>query len=174
MINYIAPEGYNKIKRAAENRYNLTKVSRDLTITIKCTAVDPSNQGQGGGSGEEEAKGFEVTFALSHCSVVVYAGKIGAEGTVEDAGPKYYTRDKDNPANYTQVVAQAQFNFKVVPETGYAFDDGMGEETSVAQANVTFIQGTFKNLKKNAGTYEYNLTQVGSALTITVNCALVA
>ncbi len=170
-INYIAPEGYNKIKRNAENRYNLTKVSRDLAITIKCTQADPS---QGGGSSQEEATGFEVTFALSHCSVVVYAGKIGAEGTVEDAGPKFYTRDKDNPANYTQVVAQAQFNFKVVPEQGYAFEDNMGEATSVAQADVTFIQGTFKNLKKNAGTYEYNLTQVGSALTITVNCALAA
>ena len=170
-INYIAPEGYNKIKRNAENRYNLTKVSRDLTITIKCTQADPS---QGGGSGQEEATGFEVTFALSHCSVVVYAGKIGAADTVEDAGPKFYTRDKDNPANYTQVVAQAQFNFKVVPEQGYAFEDNMGEATSVAQADVTFIQGTFKNLKKNAGTYEYNLTQVGSALTITVNCALAA
>ena len=36
-VNWIAPEGYNKVKRNAENQYNLTKVSRDLTITVKCT-----------------------------------------------------------------------------------------------------------------------------------------
>ena len=36
-VNWIAPEGYNKVKRSAEKQYNLTKVSRDLTITVKCT-----------------------------------------------------------------------------------------------------------------------------------------
>lgn len=40
-IDFIAPEGYNKIKRTAENRYNLTKVSRDLAITIACTEKLP-------------------------------------------------------------------------------------------------------------------------------------
>lgn len=39
-IDFIAPSGYNKIKRVASNRYNITKVSFDLTITIKCTEAE--------------------------------------------------------------------------------------------------------------------------------------
>lgn len=39
-IDFIAPTGYNKIKRLATNRYNITKVSFDLTITIKCTEAE--------------------------------------------------------------------------------------------------------------------------------------
>ena len=39
-IEFIAPSGYNKIKRVASNRYNITKVSHDLTITIKCTEAE--------------------------------------------------------------------------------------------------------------------------------------
>ena len=40
-INWIAPEGYNKVKRSAANQYNLTKVSRSLAITIACTEAAP-------------------------------------------------------------------------------------------------------------------------------------
>ena len=40
-VEFIAPSAYNKVKRSAENRYNLTKVSRDLTITIVCTEKAP-------------------------------------------------------------------------------------------------------------------------------------
>ena len=36
-IEFIAPSGYNKIKQISKDKYNLTKVSRDLTITIKAT-----------------------------------------------------------------------------------------------------------------------------------------
>ena len=152
---------WNDLKaQDTEGVFRITKIKADITVTV--VAVDPATL----------LPGYEVTFVKSHCSIVVYAGKIGEDGTVEDAGPKFYTRDKDAPANYTQVTEKAQFNFKVVPEEGYVFDDGMGEATSVAKANVTFIDGGFKNLKKNANTYEYNITQVSSALTITINCTL--
>lgn len=163
-ISGAAGKEWNELKPQSNSIYRITKIKADIAVTI--TPVEDEG-------GEEEPDGFEATFVTENCSVIVYAGKIGVEGTVVDEGPKFYSRDKDDPTQFAK-GDKAQINFRVVPNDGYEFDDGMGDAVELAAASVTFITGSFNNLKKNAGTYEYNLTKVRSALTITIKCTLIS
>ena len=98
-IDFIAPEGYNKVKRSAENRYNLTKVSRDLTITIKCTEKEevppePPVDGTKVTKTSAELKA-ENNWVDANAIAPFSIGEVNVTLTGDNGDTKYY----DNGAN---------------------------------------------------------------------------
>ena len=81
---------------------------------------------------------------------------------------KFYTRDKVAPYGYSKT--EPQFNFEIVPEEGYEFNDGIewGEATEMSSSTVSFIApgANYNKIKKSANG-GYTLTKVAGALTIT-------
>lgn len=158
---------YNKIKIAAsdatENSWTIrvTKIKSDLAIVI----TPKLHQ-------EDAVDGFEVTFALTNCTVKVYVGPKNETGSNVDTAEKYYSRSKTDPYDYTK--SEGQINFEVVPNAGFKFDDGITwpeTKPEVSSSAVSFItpSANYNKLKLNAdGTY--NLTKIAGALTITLTC----
>ena len=155
---------YNKIKIVSndteENSWivRVTKIKSDLSIVITPKVhVDGIN-------------GYEITFALTHATAKVYVGPKDETGSNVDAGEegKFYTRDKVAPYGYSKT--EPQFNFEIVPEEGYEFNDGIewGEATEMSSSAVEFItpKANYNKLKKSANG-GYTLTKVAGALTIT-------
>ena len=155
---------YNKIKvvsnDAEENSWiiRVTKIKSDLSIVITAKEhVDGIN-------------GYEITFALTHATAKVYVGPKNEAGDNLDAGEegKFYTRAKTDPFDYSKT--EPQFNFEIVPEEGYEFNDGVawGEATEVSSSAVSFIapSANYNKLKQSANG-GYTLTKVAGALTIT-------
>ena len=155
---------YNKIKIVSndteENSWivRVTKIKSDLSIVITPKVhVDGIN-------------GYEITFALTHATAKVYVGPKDETGSNVDAGEegKFYTRDKAAPYGYSKT--EPQFNFEIVPEEGYEFNDGVewGEATEMSSSAVEFItpKANYNKLKKSANG-GYTLTKVAGALTIT-------
>ena len=155
---------YNKIKIVSndteENSWivRVTKIKSDLSIVITPKVhVDGIN-------------GYEITFALTHATAKVYVGPKDETGSNVDAGEegKFYTRDKVAPYGYSKT--EPQFNFEIVPEEGYEFNDGVewGEATEMSSSAVEFItpKANYNKLKKSANG-GYTLTKVAGALTIT-------
>lgn len=140
---------WNNLKAQGNGFFRITKIKADIKVTV--TPVE--------GSASETPEGYKVTFQPTHCSIVVYAGKYGEEGTTVDNGPDFYSRNKDNPAEYAKGDA-AQVNFKVVPENGYE-----------VTGNSVTVTGTYNNIKAGADD-SYNITKVGSDLTIAVVCTV--
>ena len=155
---------YNKIKIVSndteENSWivRVTKIKSDLSIVITPKVhVDGIN-------------GYEITFALTHATAKVYVGPKDETGSNVDAGEegKFYTRDKATPFAYSKT--EPQFNFEIVPEEGYEFNDGIewGEATEMSSSAVEFIapKANYNKIKLsvNGG---YTLTKVAGALTIT-------
>ena len=157
---------YNKIKIAETNKdqnyaiIRVTKIKSDLSITVTPTAVQAG-----------AVDGFEVNFVLEHCTVKVYVGAKDANGSNLDTSNKYYTRSKDDPWGYSKDAAQ--FNFEIIPDAGYVFNDGLewGTATELSSSAVNFISPTssFNKIKKSANG-GYTLTKVAGTLTITVSC----
>ena len=157
---------YNKIKIAETNKdqnyviIRVTKIKSNLSITVTPTAVQAG-----------AVDGFEVNFVLEHCTVKVYVGPKDANGSNVDTSEKYYTRSKDDPWGYSKDAAQ--FNFEIIPEAGYVFNDGLewGTATELSSSAVSFISPTssFNKIKKSANG-GYTLTKVAGTLTITVSC----
>ncbi len=155
---------YNKIKvvsnDAEENSWivRITKIKSDLSIVITPKVhVDGIN-------------GYEISFALTHATAKVYVGPKDETGSNVDAGEegKFYTRDKAAPYGYSKT--EPQFNFEIIPEEGYEFNDGVewGEATEMSSSAVEFItpKANYNKLKKSANG-GYTLTKVAGALTIT-------
>ena len=155
---------YNKIKvvsnDAEENSWivRITKIKSDLSIVITPKVhVDGIN-------------GYEISFALTHATAKVYVGPKDETGSNVDAGEedKFYTRDKVAPYGYSKT--EPQFNFEIIPEEGYEFNDGVewGEATEMSSSAVEFItpKANYNKLKKSANG-GYTLTKVAGALTIT-------
>ena len=155
---------YNKIKIVSndteENSWivRVTKIKSDLSIVITPKVhVDGIN-------------GYEITFALTHATAKVYVGPKDETGSNVDAGEegKFYTRDKVAPYGYSK--AEPQFNFEIIPEEGYEFNDGVewGEATEMSSSAVEFItpKANFNKIKLSANG-GYTLTKVAGALTIT-------
>lgn len=155
---------YNKIKIVSndteENSWivRVTKIKSDLSIVITpIVHVDGIN-------------GYEITFALTHATAKVYVGPKDETGSNVDAGEegKFYTRDKVAPYGYSKT--EPQFNFEIIPEEGYEFNDGIewGEATEMSSSAVEFItpKANYNKLKKSANG-GYTLTKVAGALTIT-------
>ncbi len=155
---------YNKIKIVSndteENSWivRVTKIKSDLSIVITPKVhVDGIN-------------GYEITFALTHATAKVYVGPKDETGSNVDAGEegKFYTRDKVAPYDYSKT--EPQFNFEIIPEEGYEFNDGIewGEATEMSSSAVEFItpKASYNKLKLSANG-GYTLTKVAGALTIT-------
>ena len=155
---------YNKIKIVSndteENSWivRVTKIKSDLSIVITPKVhVDGIN-------------GYEITFALTHATAKVYVGPKDETGSNVDAGEegKFYTRDKVAPYGYSKT--EPQFNFEIVPEEGYEFNDGVewGEATEMSSSAVEFItpKANYNKIKLSANG-GYTLTKVAGALTIT-------
>ena len=155
---------YNKIKIVSndteENSWivRVTKIKSDLSIVITPKVhVDGIN-------------GYEITFALTHATAKVYIGPKDETGSNVDAGEegKFYTRDKATPFAYSKT--EPQFNFEIIPEEGYEFNDGIewGEATEMSSSAVEFItpKANYNKIKLSANG-GYTLTKVAGALTIT-------
>ena len=155
---------WNDLKAQGNNIYRITKIKADIDVTV-VPVVD---------EGGEEIDAGEVTFVLTNCQVKVYVGPKNEAGDNVDAGPKFYSRDKNDPYGYLK-GDNAQFNFEVVPAAGFAFDDGVTfDDSGEAKANgVAFITGSYNKLKK-IDTNLYRLTKVGGDLVITINCTAAA
>ena len=155
---------YNKIKIVSndteENSWivRVTKIKSDLSIVIT-----PKVHVEG-------INGYEITFALTHATAKVYVGPKDETGSNVDAGEegKFYTRDKVAPYGYSKT--EPQFNFEIVPEEGYEFNDGIewGEATEMSSSAVEFItpKANYNKIKLSANG-GYTLTKVAGALTIT-------
>ena len=155
---------FNKIKvvsnDAEENSWivRITKIKSDLTIVITPKVhVDGIN-------------GYEITFALTNATAKVYVGPKDETGSNVDNGEegKFYTRAKTDPYDYSK--SEPQFNFEIIPNDGYEFNDGVewGEATEMSSSAVSFIapSANYNKLKKSANG-GYTLTKVAGALTIT-------
>ena len=155
---------YNKIKIVSndteENSWivRVTKIKSDLSIVIT-----PKVHVEG-------INGYEITFALTHATAKVYVGPKDETGSNVDAGEegKFYTRDKAAPYGYSKT--EPQFNFEIIPEEGYEFNDGIewGEATEMSSSAVSFItpKANYNKIKLSANG-GYTLTKVAGALTIT-------
>ena len=164
----IVPSGtkgteWNNVKAADTSGeiYRITVIKADITVTI--TPVDPSTL--------KEA--FEITFVCENCSTVVYIGKKADNGGV-DAGPKFFSRDKNDPTKL-QKGNDAQFNFEVIANENFVWNDTT-EYSSKGEASasaVAFISGSFNKLKKLEDG-SYNITQVNSDLVITLTAVAAA
>ena len=155
---------YNKIKvvsnDAEENSWiiRITKIKSDLSIVITPKVH------------QEGINGYEITFALTNATAKVYVGPKDETGSNVDNGEegKFYTRAKTDPYDYSK--SEPQFNFEIIPNEGYEFNDGVewGEATEVSSSAVSFITpgANYNKLKKSANG-GYTLTKVAGALTIT-------
>ena len=135
-------------------------------------------------SGEAVFEGYGVTFALQHCSVLVYES--GQDYSVDPVAPeqnKTKARNEEGAiVEYTGApdALEPQVNFKIVPETGY--------EVDTTCITVSGTQGTdWNSLKDVSGTETtigegdeaqkvvaentFRVTKVRSDITITVNAA---
>ena len=159
---------WNDLKPQGNNIYRVTKIKADIDITV-VPVVD---------TGEETIDAAEITFACTNCTVKVYVGPKDETGSNVDAGPKYYSRSKTEPFDYEK-GDNAQFNFEVIPDAGFAFNDGVTfDDAGEAKANaVGFIAATGTssyNKLKRIDTNLYRLTKVGGDLVITLNCTAAA
>ncbi len=152
-VDSVTVEGsYNNLKDLSlteliDNLYRITKVTSDLTITVKTAKVDGT---------EEEDKGYNVSFVTDENATI----------------NTYYTQDysaasetnvnaavsRNSTSGVPDSTGEGQVNFTVVPADGYEVD------------SVT-VDGSYKNLKTPADTgtaNTYRITKVASDLTITV------
>ena len=136
-----------------DEHYRITKIQRSLNITIT-----PIN-------GEQKMP--EVTFVKNHCSVIVYkSATISDENIVTDE--HFYARDKTSGEI---VQTGGQIYFKVVPETGYVWNNGVTGDTDVK--DLPFCAQNSENSGnkfKPLGDGVYNITKVNDDLSILVNC----
>ena len=147
-------EEWNNLTSPAEGIFRITKIKADLTVNVVAKVAS-----------EDEAPGFEATFVLEHCSVIVYKGQTDEVDTAE----KYYSMTAEGV--YTKT--DGQFNFKVVPENGYEFNSGVADNAQVGFADISFITPNYKNFK-NLGEGKYRITKVSGDITITIACTAVA
>ena len=136
-----------------ENYFRITKVQRDLVITIT-----PIN-------GEQTMP--EATFVTNHCSVVVYKCQTISDENIIAEGP-FYARDK---ATGEVVKTGGQLFFKVVPEAGYVWNHGVTSEVLVNTLPFIYQKSEnsgnkFKPLEDNV----FNITKVNDDLSILINC----
>ena len=136
------------------NHFRITKIQGDINVAI--TPV----------SGEQTYP--EVKFVTNHCSVVVYKSQTISDDNIVAEGP-FYARDKNNGE---EVMSGGQIYFKVVPEVGYVWNNGVTEEVDDLNTlpfiarNSTNSGNKFKPL----GDGVYNITKVNDSLSILINC----
>ena len=148
----------------------------DLSSSASASSEDSSS------SGEDVFQGYGVTFALQHCSVLVYES--GQDYSVDPVAPQNnQTKARDEEGNvvaYTGLpdALEPQVNFKIVPENGYEVDttcitvsgtqgtdwnslkDVSGTETTIGEGD---------DAQKVVAENTFRVTKVRSDITITVN-----
>ena len=137
-----------------ENHFRITKIQGD--ITIKITPVN----------GEQTFP--EVKFVTNHCSVVVYKSQTISDENIVAEGP-FYARDKSSGET---VMSGGQIYFKVVPETGYVWNNGVTAEVSDLNTLPFLARKSTNsgNKFKPLGDGVYNITKVNDDLSILINC----
>ena len=151
-------EGDTAQKVVSENTFRITKVRGSITVTVNAVAQGTLKPG------------YEISFVLEHCTVNVFKEKKWKTAET-DAGPKYYSRDKnaDDGGDYPYCKGEnAQFSFIVVPESGYEFAHGLTGE--VEADDVSFISPNGYNKLKITDNLKMNLTKVSRNITITIKC----
>lgn len=135
------------------NHFRITKVQGDINV-----AITPIN-------GEQTFP--EVKFVTNHCSVVVYKSATISDENIIAEGP-FYARNKDNGET---VMSGGQIYFKVVPETGYVWNNGVTAD-SVDVNTLPFIYQKSENSGNKFKTADgvYNITKVNDDLSILINC----
>lgn len=156
---------YNKIKQGPsvdddgspdlpdETFFRVTKVQTDLTITIT-----PING---------ELKLPEATFITNHCSVVVYKSQTISDENIATA--PFVSRDKSTG---TEVTTGGQIFFKVVPEAGYVWNNGV-TDAEVKVNTLPFIAQKSDNSGNKFRTSAdgiYSITQFNDDMSILINC----
>ena len=167
---------FNKVKLISSDLsansyiFRITKIHSDIQVTINPV--------------QDTSLGRKITFNLKHCTVKVYIGKKNEAGDNLDAadeGGFYYTRSKDDPYDFSKAAA-AQFNFEIVPDEGYEFNDGIdwpefGEgvtEVEVSSSKCSFITPNSNyNKIKLLSNGSYNLTKVAGKLIINATATAV-
>ena len=136
------------------NHFRITKIQGDINV-----AITPVN-------GEQTFP--EVKFVTNHCSVVVYKSQTISDENIVAEGP-FYARDKSNG---NEVMTGGQIFFKVVPEAGYVWNNGVTEEVSDL-TTLPFLARKSTNSGnkfKPLGDGVYNITKVNDDLSILINC----
>ena len=135
------------------NHFRITKIQGDINV-----AITPVN-------GEQTFP--EVKFVTNHCSVVVYKSATISDENIIAEGP-FYARNKDNGET---VMSGGQIYFKVVPETGYVWNNGVTAD-SVDVNTLPFIYQKSENSGNKFKTANdvYNITKVNDDLSILINC----
>ena len=135
------------------NHFRITKIQGDINVAI--TPI----------SGEQTFP--EVKFVTNHCSVVVYKSATISDENIIAEGP-FYARDKNSGE---EVMSGGQIYFKVVPEAGYVWNNGVTEEVLV---NTLPFAGQASensgNKFKPLGDGVYNITKVNDDLSLLINC----
>ena len=152
---------WNKLCSADDDdSYNITKIKADITVTIAVRAITGS-----------EPKGYVGTFNVQHGTLIVYQGEKKSDGSnvdTADANGKYYSRVKKGSVSKTK----AQFNFEIIPDSGYEFVSGLklgGESSPIGVTS--FVTGNFGNFKRNADTATlYSITKIASDIVLNVVC----
>ena len=158
-------ENYKNLKQNPDSNdgqddiFRITKIEGNLAINIVATSG-------------EQAKGYQISFVASHCSIKVYIGPKNADGTnldtIEDG--VYYARSKDEP--YDISYTTPQINFEVICEEGYEFVPVI---TSNKVDFITHPDTTKDGYNKfsDKGGY-FNLTKIDDDLTITITATIKA
>ena len=156
---------YNKIKQGPsvgddgspdlpdENHFRITKIQTDISIVI--TAING------------DLKYPEATFITNHCSVVVYKSETISDENIAEA--PFYARNKTSGV---EVASGGQIFFKVVPETGYVWNNGVTAE-EVKVNTLPFIAQKSENSGNKFRTSAdgiYSITQFNDDLSILINC----
>ena len=156
----------------------------DLSTSADASTSEDLSTSSSSSSSSEAFQGYGVTFALSHCSVLVYES--GQDYSVDPVAPaNNQTKARDEEGNIVEYTGlpdalEPQVNFKIVPESGY--------EVDTTCITVSGVQGTnWNSLKDVSGTETtigegdaaqkvvaentFRVTKVRSDITIVVNAA---
>lgn len=155
---------WNDLKQQSNDIYRITKIKADITVNVVCVE----------GEKDMSELAYEVTFVCTNCTVTVYLGETSGD---VDPGPKFYTRDKDDPTKYA-LGDNARIFYAVTPVSGYQFDDEMGDATQKGCADISYISPAdestgYKNIKKTADN-RYYLTKMKGNVTITLTCTSIS
>ena len=156
-ITVTPTDGYNKVKGSAdtglENGYRITKITKDLTVTVAS---------QASGTAEDLTQGYKVTFITdANTTVTVYPTQdlTGTDGTETTVG---YSRESGT-GKLTKT--DGQINFVVTVADGCEID------------KVEVTSGGYKNLKAPADESvenSYRITKITSDLEVTITTRAIA
>lgn len=169
-INLAAGENVITLKQA--NQSNRLIFGGDVKISYEGDAVPVA----------EQFAGYNVSFALQHCSVLVYES--GQDYSVDPVTPENnVTKARDELGHIVAYTGdpnalEPQVNFKIVPEAGYEVDTTCITVSGVQGTNWNSLKdvagtettiGEGDNAQKVVAENTFRVTKIRSNITITVN-----